>query len=517
MKIKQTNKPLVLCIMDGWGLDNDKKNNAVALAKTPNYNFFLRNFPHSKLEASGEYVGLPKGQIGNSEVGHMNLGSGRVILQSLPKINLSFKKNIVKKNKQLNDFLNTHQTDKTIHILGLCSNGGVHSHKDHIIELVKILNEKNLNICLHLFSDGRDSSPNEFGNIIKQMVTQLPPKIQISTLIGRYYSMDRDNRWERIEKCYNLIINGKSDYNCENVFKAIKLAYDRNETDEFVSPTIIGNYNGIKTGDSLLITNFRADRVREILEAFLFPKFTHFKRFKDKPPFKNALGMNEYSEKLNPYIKSIFKNEVIKDTLGEIISRAGLKQLRLAETEKYPHVTFFFNGGNERKYFNEDRIMIPSPKVPTYNLKPEMSAKQVEKELIFSIQNQKHDLIIINFANPDMVGHTGDIEATIKAVETIDTSLANIKMAIDKTNGVILLTADHGNCEVMWDKQNEAPHTAHTTNKVPLILINSKKNNSFTNINLKDGNLADIAPTILNILNLPTSKYMNGNSLILKS
>ena len=510
MKIKQNNKPLVLCIMDGWGLDNDKKNNAVALAKTPNYNFFLRNFPNSKLEASGEYVGLPKGQIGNSEVGHMNLGSGRVILQSLPKINLSFKKNIVKKNKQLNDFLYTHQNGKTIHVLGLCSNGGVHSHKDHIIELVKILNEKNLNICLHLFSDGRDSSPNEFGNIIKQMVTQLPPKIQISTLIGRYYSMDRDNRWERIEKCYNLIINGKSDYNCENVIKAIKLAYDRNETDEFVSPTIIGNYNGIKTGDSLLITNFRADRVREILEAFLFPKFTHFKRFKDKPPFKNALGMNEYSEKLNPYIKSIFKNEVIKDTLGEIISRAGLRQLRLAETEKYPHVTFFFNGGNETAFQGEKRILIPSPKVATYDLCPEMSANEIKKSIIKNINSKQFDIIIANFANPDMVGHSGNYEATIKAVEFVDRCIGSILKAVNNNNGILILTSDHGNSEVMWDEKQSSKHTAHTYNPVPFILVNGEPN-----IKLRNGKLSDIAPTILDLLKINKPKEIEGKSLII--
>ena len=507
MKIKQNNKPLVLCIMDGWGLDNDKKNNAVALAKTPNYNFFLRNFPNSKLEASGEYVGLPKGQIGNSEVGHMNLGSGRVILQSLPKINLSFKKNIVKKNKQLNDFLYTHQNGKTIHVLGLCSNGGVHSHKDHIIELVKILNEKNLNICLHLFSDGRDSSPNEFGNIIKQMVTQLPPKIQISTLIGRYYSMDRDNRWERIEKCYNLIINGKSDYNCENVIKAIKLAYDRNETDEFVSPTIIGNYNGIKTGDSLLITNFRADRVREILEAFLFPKFTHFKRFKDKPPFKNALGMNEYSEKLNPYIKSIFKNEVIKDTLGEIISRAGLRQLRLAETEKYPHVTFFFNGGLEEKFNGEKRILCQSPKVATYDLKPEMSANEIANSIIPEIKNDYADFICLNFANPDMVGHTGNFNAAVQACEAVDQCTKQVVEEALKKNYSIIIIADHGNSDLMVNNDG-TPNTAHTTNPVPIIILDK----DFDNV--KNGILADVAPTILKIMGIEKPSKMTGKYLV---
>ncbi len=517
MNKSKTNKPIVLCIMDGWGLNPSKKNNAVALAKTPNYDHFLNDFHNCKLKASEQYVGLPKGQIGNSEVGHMNLGSGRVVIQSLPKIDVAFKKLKIQKNKELNDFLNYHQKNKTIHILGLFSKGGVHSHQNHLIKLARIINKKKYNVCLHLFSDGRDTSPKEFKTLIKQMLIDIPSEVKICTLIGRYYSMDRDNRWERIQKCYDLIIHAKSEYKYKNIHCAVKAAYERNETDEFISPTIIGDYAGIREGDSFLMTNFRADRVREILEAFLMPKFPYFKRSNNQPPFTNALGMNEYSKKLNPYIKSIFKNQKFKDTLGEIVSKHGLKQLRLAETEKYPHVTFFFNGGNEKKYINEDRILIPSPKVLTYDLRPEMSAKKIEEKLIFCLNKKKYDLIIVNFANPDMVGHTGDLKATIKAVETIDQSLANIKKAINKTFGIMLLTSDHGNCEIMWDKIKKTPHKAHTLNKVPLILINSIKNKNFDKINLLDGKLSDIAPTILDIMGISPSKHMDGKSLILKT
>ena len=517
MKIKESNKPVVLCIMDGWGLNHKKKNNAVALAKKPNYDYFLNNFPNSKLQASGRFVGLPEGQIGNSEVGHMNLGSGRVILQSLPKINFAFKQKTIEKNKNFVQFLKNHPDNKTIHVLGLFSDGGVHSHKDHIIEISKLLSKNKKNFCLHLFSDGRDASPYELGENIKSLAKDLPSFGKICTLIGRYYSMDRDNRWERIKKCYDLIVEGRSDYKFNNIIDATKSAYKRKETDEFISPTIVGEYTGVNNGDSLLIVNFRSDRVRQLLDSLLNPDFKHFEREKKLIPFKNSIGMWEYSEKLNKFMKCIFKNEVLKDTLGEVISKSGLSQLRLAETEKYAHVTFFFNGGNEKKYINEDRIMIPSPRISTYDLKPEMSAKKIEEKLVFSIKNHKYDLIIVNFANPDMVGHTGNLASAIKAVETVDSSIGNLKKAIDKTHGVILLTADHGNCEIMWDEKKNSPHTAHTANTVPLILISSKKNNNFNKVILKDGKLANIASTILEILELPPQKYMESYSLISKN
>jgi len=499
--------------MDGWGLSNETKYNSVHLAKTPNFDELLKSYPSCKLNASGEHVGLPTNQIGNSEVGHMNIGSGRVILQSLPRIDKAFIDNKVSQIDEFKSFFIKHKNDKAIHIVGLYSNGGVHSHANHIINVCKLASEKCNNIKLHLFTDGRDTLPNEFGSFVDKLITNIPSTVKIATLIGRYYSMDRDNRWDRIEKAYNLIINGKGDYHCDSVEQAINDAYKRNETDEFVSPTIIDNYRGIKKGDSLLIINFRSDRVREILESFLKDTFTHFDRKNNKAPFENALGMTEYSKDLNKYIPSIFKNELYKETLGEIISKAGLTQLRIAETEKYPHVTFFFNGGKEEKYKNEERILIPSPKVSTYDLKPEMSAIKIKDELIINLQNKKYDFIVVNFANPDMVGHTGNLKATIKAVETVDNCIGHLIRQIENLNGTLLITADHGNCEQMWDFNNKSIHTAHTTNLVPFIFVNNKQKD----IKLNNGKLADIAPTIIDILGIKKSKLITGKSLIRKN
>ena len=508
-KIK--NKQIILCIMDGWGINNKTNYNAVAQAKTPNFDHLSKTFPYSTLDASGEHVGLPIGQVGNSEVGHMNLGSGRIALQTLPRINQAFKKNSVKTNKKFNQFIANHNKNKTVHLVGLCSNGGVHSHTNHIIETAKILDQNKIKTILHIFSDGRDSSPLELGSIITKFEDSLPKKIKIATLIGRYYSMDRDNRWDRIKKSFDLIAYAKHDRKSEDASSAIKLAYDNNETDEFISPTLIGDYSGIQNDDSLLMVNFRSDRVRELLTAFLDPDFKKFEKNPNTPYFFNALGMTEYSEDLSKFMGSIFVKDPIKNTLGEIVSNAKLTQLRLAETEKYPHVTFFFNGGMETPLPGESRIMIPSPKVSTYDLKPEMSAKDVEYQLINAIESKSYNLIIINFANPDMVGHTGNMKATITAVETVDTAIGNIIKALDKSNGIMLLTADHGNCEVMMHEEFKIPHTAHTCNKVPLILIS--KNNS---LKLQNGKLADVAPTILDLMSLAIPESMNGKTLLVK-
>ena len=510
---KKNKSPVVLCIMDGWGLSNETEYNSVHLAKTPNFDELLKTYPSCKLEASGEYVGLPSNQIGNSEVGHMNIGSGRVILQSLPRIDKAFNDNKISQIDEFKSFFKNHNKDKAIHIIGLYSNGGVHSHANHIINMCKLASKKCNNIKLHLFTDGRDTLPNEFGNIVDKLKTNIPSSIKMASLIGRYYSMDRDNRWDRIEKAYNLIIHGKSKYHSDSLKEAIKNAYKRNETDEFVSPTIIDNYKGIENEDSLLIVNFRSDRVREILASFLKDNFTHFNRKNNQAPFKNALGMTEYSEELNRYIPSIFKNELYKETLGEIVSKAGLNQLRIAETEKYPHVTFFFNGGNEKKYKNEERILIPSPKIATYDLQPEMSAIKIRDELIINLQNKKYDFIVVNFANPDMVGHTGNLKATIKAVETVDFCIGQLSQQIEKLNGTMLITSDHGNCEEMWDFNNKSIHTAHTTNLVPFIFVNKRQKY----VKLNDGKLADIAPTIIDLLGIRKSKLITGESLIRKN
>jgi 2,3-bisphosphoglycerate-independent phosphoglycerate mutase len=501
--------PIILCIMDGWGINKDINHNAVAQAKTPNVDNLSKTYPFSTLEASGEHVGLPVDQVGNSEVGHMNLGSGRVVIQTLPRINQAFENNEIKLNKNFNEFTKIHNQNNTIHLLGLCSDGGVHSHMNHIISISKLLDKKNIKTVIHIFSDGRDSSPLQIGDIIKQFEKSLPKSIKIVSLIGRYFSMDRDNRWDRIKKSFDLITYGTHERKSGNISSAIKLAYETGETDEFISPTVIGDYSGIQNGDSLLMVNFRSDRVRELLTSFLDPNFNKFEKKSNTPFFSNSLGMTEYSEKLSSYMKSIFSSNKIQDTLGEIISKNNLKQLRLAETEKYPHVTFFFNGGKETVLPGETRLMIPSPKVSTYDQKPEMSAHQVEAELIKAIELEIYDLIIINFANPDMVGHTGNLNAAIIAVETIDKAIGNVKKALDKTNGIMLITADHGNCEVMIHEKTKIPHTAHTCNKVPLILIS--KNN---NLKLNNGKLADIAPTILDLLKIEKPISMNGKSLL---
>ena len=510
MKDKQK-KPIVLCIMDGWGINENSENNAVALAKTPNFDLLTKTFPYSTLDASGENVGLPKGQVGNSEVGHMNLGSGRVVLQTLPKINKAFANHEIEKNINFQNFLSNHNKNKTIHLLGLCSDGGVHSHSSHMIEISKLLEKNNCKTCIHIFSDGRDCSPKQLGQHIKKFEMSLPKNIKIVSLIGRYYSMDRDNRWERVKKSFDLIVYGKYERKFSNVSKGIEEAYKNNETDEFISPTLIGDYKGFEDDDSLIMINFRADRVRELLTALLDPSFKEFEKNTNTPILSNNIGMIEYSTELLNFMNSIFLKESIKDTLGQVISKANLKQLRLAETEKYPHVTFFFNGGEETVYPGENRIMIPSPKISTYDLKPEMSAKKIETELISSIKNKTYDLIIVNFANPDMVGHTGDLNAAIKAVETVDTAIGNITDVIVKFDGIMLLTADHGNCEIMFDKIMDLPHTSHTCNKVPLILITKNKD-----YELKNGRLADIAPTILELISIKSPKSMNGESLLMK-
>ena len=504
-------KPIVLCIMDGWGINKNSRDNAVALAETPNVDFLTKIFPYTTLDASGEDVGLPLGQVGNSEVGHMNLGSGRVVLQTLPKINKAFANNEIEMNKNFQKFLLNHNKNKTVHLLGLCSDGGVHSHSNHILEMSKLLEKNNCKVCIHIFSDGRDCSPKKLGQQINKIEMSLSKNIKIVSLIGRYYSMDRDNRWERVKKAFDLIVYGKYERKFSSISKGLEEAYKNNETDEFISPTLIGDYKGFEDGDSLVMINFRSDRVRELLTAILDPKFNKFEKDINTPILLNNLGMTEYSTELSKFMNSIFVKENIKDTLGEVISKANLKQLRLAETEKYPHVTFFFNGGEETVYQGETRIMIPSPKISTYDLKPEMSAKKVEVELIKSIKNRTYDLIIINFANPDMVGHTGDLKAAIKAVETVDNAVGNVKDIILKLDGIMLLTADHGNCEVMFDEIMNLPHTSHTCNKVPLILIS--KNDNYK---LRGGRLADIAPTILELMSIKSPNRMTGKSLLVK-
>ncbi|MHA1543844.1 MAG: 2,3-bisphosphoglycerate-independent phosphoglycerate mutase, partial [Alphaproteobacteria bacterium] len=441
-------KPVVLCILDGWGHAEPGPNNAIFRASTPTYDSWWQTCPRSFLKTSGTAVGLPDGQMGNSEVGHMNIGGGRVVRQDLPRINAAIKDGSFDK---LPPLMNTIEILKenggTLHILGLMSPGGVHSHQDHIAALARLFSAAGIPVKIHAFLDGRDVPPKsaaEFTRNFEKPFTD-DPNVSIATVTGRYFAMDRDNRWDRVENAYLAMIKGQGNA-AESTASCIKTAYARDETDEFVTPTVIGDYRGMKDGDALLMANFRADRAREILAALVEPNFNGFKR-PCTTNFSARLGMVEYSADLNQHMEALFAPVEVKDSLGEVVSNAGLKQLRIAETEKYAHVTFFFNGGSEAKFEGEERILIPSPKVATYDLKPEMSAFEVTDSLVKEILEKDFDLIVVNFANPDMVGHTGKIDAAIKAVETIDTCLGKLEAALNEVEGVRLVSADPGNIE----------------------------------------------------------------------
>ncbi|MBY0429488.1 MAG: 2,3-bisphosphoglycerate-independent phosphoglycerate mutase, partial [Alphaproteobacteria bacterium] len=469
--MSQTIRPVVLCVFDGFGHRPDAPDNAVTLANTPNIDRYFATCPNALLDASEEHVGLPHGQMGNSEVGHMNLGAGQVIFQDLPMIDRAIKNDELKSQPSLVDLIKKLQASKgTCHLMGLASPGGVHSHQDHLVALANILNANNVPVAIHAFLDGRDMPPQssnaQIGKLIKDIAGL--QHVKLATLCGRYYAMDRDNRWERVEKAYRLIADAEGKKSNDAV-AAIEQSYGEKVYDEFVLPVALNDYAGMKDGDGILFINFRADRAREILHTFIDPSFAGFTRPR-QIQFAAVAGMVEYSDKLNKFMTALFPPKIIENTLGEIVSKAGLKQLRIAETEKYPHVTFFFNGGREEPYAGEERILVPSPKVATYDLKPEMSAPEVTDKLVNAIDSKQFDLIVVNYANGDMVGHTGDLNAAIKAVETLDVCIGRVEAAVKKQGGVILLTADHGNCERMHDDETHGPHTAHTLNLVPVIL-----------------------------------------------
>jgi 2,3-bisphosphoglycerate-independent phosphoglycerate mutase len=504
-------KPILLCILDGWGIgDKNSKNNAIALAKTPNYDHILSKFPNSSLGTSGLDVGLPEGQMGNSEVGHSCIGSGRLILQDLPRINKTITDNTLEKNQNLQQLISSCQkSTNACHLLGLLSDGGVHSHQNHIIALAKILAKNNINVKIHCFLDGRDVAQKSAKTYLQNLldVTKEYPKIEIASICGRYFAMDRDKNWSRINLAYNSIANG-----CEAKFDdtilTIENFYKNNITDEFIPPASAKNYYGIKDGDGLLVANFRADRIREISTALLDENFNGFNAKKLK--FCCAASMTPYSDELNKFFHILFPKPEIKNSLGETLSNQNLKQLRIAETEKYAHVTFFFSGGKEQEFIGEERILVKSPAVKTYDLLPEMAAKQVGEKLSDAIKNNKYDFIVVNYANPDMVGHSGVIDASIKACQTIDDQLGMLRDLILKQDGIMIITADHGNIEDMVDKKGN-PHTAHTTNPVPFIIVG----NNLTHLQLKNGRLCDIAPTILSLMNIKQPKEMTGENLIL--
>lgn len=510
-----TKKPVMLIVLDGWGIGNEYEGNAIHLADTPNFDRLLKEYPNTMLEASGLAVGLPEGQMGNSEVGHLNIGSGRIIYQELTKITKSIEDgDFYKKEEFLEAIENAKKNNSKLHIMGLVSDGGVHSHNTHLYALLELCAEEDFHdVYIHAFLDGRDVPP----TIGKQQLIELQDKIEeigigkIATVSGRYYAMDRDKRWERTKLAYDAMVlgEGKQD-SCP--IDAVAKSYSEGINDEFVLPTVITQSGKpiatIDNEDSIIFFNFRPDRARQITRAIVDEDFDGFHRDKKVDTF--YITMTEYDKTIGN-VSIAYKTEKPENTIGEYVSSLGLNQLRIAETEKYAHVTFFFNGGREEPYENEDRVLIPSPKVATYDLKPEMSAIEVKDEVLNRLNMDKYDLIILNFANPDMVGHTGVVEAAIEAVETVDSCLGEIIDLLLEKDGKALITADHGNAELLIDKKDNSPITAHTTNKVPLILVGED------DIKLREGILADLAPTILDIMGLEKPKEMTGESLIINN
>jgi 2,3-bisphosphoglycerate-independent phosphoglycerate mutase len=504
----QRRRPVMLVILDGWGWRDEARDNAIRQAKTPNFERLWQTGPHGFLHTSGKDVGLPEGQMGNSEVGHLNIGAGRVVIQDLPRIDNAIGSGEIERAPALAGLIDQLKASGgACHLIGLVSPGGVHSHQDHAVALAKILDRAKVPVWVHAITDGRDTPPQSAADDIKRLIAALPQSIRIASVCGRYYAMDRDKRWDRIEKAYKAIAEADAP-RFADALAAVADAYAGKKFDEFIVPAVVGDYRGMKDGDGVLCFNFRADRVREILAAILDPDFSAFSR-KRFIRFAAAVGMAEYSDELDKLMGTIFSPQNLAHVLGEVVADAGRTQLRMAETEKYPHVTYFLNGGREEKYPGEDRIMVPSPKVATYDLQPEMSAPELTDKAVAAIGSSKYDLIVLNYANPDMVGHTGSLPAAIKAVETVDAGLGRITAAIEKAGGVLLVTADHGNCELMRDPQTGGPHTAHTTNPVPLLLFGASDRAL-----VADGRLADLAPTLLELMKLTQPQEMTGHSLL---
>jgi len=504
----QKRRPVMLVVLDGWGWREDPADNAVRQARTPAFDRLWSTCPHALLHTSGKDVGLPEGQMGNSEVGHLNIGAGRVVKQDLPRIGDAIASGEIEWAPALRRLIDRlRQSGGTCHLIGLVSPGGVHSHQDHAVALAAILSRANVPAVVHALTDGRDTPPRSAGGDIARLQAALPPRVPVATVCGRYYAMDRDNRWERVQKAYATIVEGEGP-RFADAASVVADSYARDISDEFVLPAAVGDYRGMRDGDGVLCFNFRADRVREILAAILDPGFAGFARPRTVR-LAAAVGMTEYSDSLNALLQTIFPPESLNNVIGEVAAAAGRTQLRMAETEKYPHVTYFLNGGREQPYANEDRIMVPSPKVATYDLQPEMSAPELTGKAVAAIGSGKYDLIVLNYANPDMVGHTGSLTAAIKAVETVDAGLGRIAEAIAKAGGALMAIADHGNCEMMRDPATGGPHTAHTTNPVPVVLLGAG-NRAL----LAEGRLADIAPTLLELMDLPKPKEMTGVSLL---
>ncbi len=500
-------KPVVLCILDGWGLRADTEANGPALANTPNYDRLMATCPHAKLITHGRDVGLPAGQMGNSEVGHMTIGAGRVVPMTLGRIDLAIEDGDFAHEPPLEDFIaRVKAAGGVAHLMGVVSDGGVHGHITHIIAAAQAIAAAGLQVRVHAITDGRDVAPSSAAGFIAALQDNLPEAARIVTVIGRYYAMDRDNRWERVALAYQAMVHAKGEV-APDAESAVAQAYGRGETDEFILPTVIGDYAGMQDGDGFFCLNFRADRAREITRAIGEPEFDAFD-VAPRPHLAALMGMVQYSTAHGEYMTTMFPKKDIVNTLGAWVAQRGLRQFRLAETEKYPHVTFFLNGGKETPEQGENRYMAPSPKVATYDMQPEMSAGEVTDHFVQAIHD-RYDLIVTNYANPDMVGHTGDLPAVIKAVEAVDRGLGRVLEALEQEGGAMIITADHGNCEMLIDPETGGPHTAHTTNPVPVIMVGGPKG-----AHLRDGRLSDLAPTLLQLMHLPKPPEMTGKSLI---
>ncbi|MGE0746390.1 MAG: 2,3-bisphosphoglycerate-independent phosphoglycerate mutase [Rhodospirillales bacterium] len=509
--MQPSRRPVVLCVLDGWGYREDPADNAVAAARAPVFQRLMAACPHALLTTCGIDVGLPAGQMGNSEVGHLNLGAGRIVNQEIRRIDAAIEDGSLAANPALARFVAALKASGgRCHLMGLLSPGGVHSMQDHMAALARMLDRQGIEVIVHGFLDGRDMPPQSAPECIAAFDRGLSglARVRYGTISGRYYAMDRDKRWDRVAKAHAVLTDGTGQH-AATPQACIEASYAAGVHDEFVLPCAIGGYDGMRDGDGLLMANFRADRAREILAALLDPGFDGFARPRTVR-LAAALGMVEYSEALNPFLDALFHPVALDHILGEVVSGAGLRQFRIAETEKYPHVTYFFNGGIETPFPGEDRLLIPSPKVATYDLQPEMSAAEVTDRLVEAVRSGKYDFILVNYANPDMVGHTGFLAAAVKAIETVDACLGRLAAAVEQAGGALVVTADHGNSEMMRDPETGGPHTAHTLNPVPVILFNGPADVHA----LHDGRLADVAPTILDLLGLPQPAAMTGHSLL---
>jgi len=500
-------KPVVLCILDGWGLSAERAGNAPLLADTPVFDGLMADCPNATLITHGPDVGLPRGQMGNSEVGHTNIGAGRVVAMDLGAIDLAIEEGSYAKNPRLLDFIEKVQgTGGEAHLLAVVSDGGVHGHISHLIATLKALDAAGVRSVVHAVTDGRDVGPRTALGYLETLVEALPDHARIGTVSGRYYALDRDNRWDRVAKAVAAILSGEG-VRAESAAAAVEASYAGDVSDEFILPAVLPGYEGVQDGDALFCLNFRADRAREIMAALGAPDFDAY-AVGARPDWVALMGMAEYSTAHAAYMTTMYPKPEIVNTLGAWVAGKGLRQFRIAETEKYPHVTFFLNGGVEVPEAGEDRFMPKSPAVATYDLQPEMSSAEVTDRLIGAIETG-YDLIVVNYANPDMVGHTGDLAAAMAACEAVDAGLGRVVAALDKAGGAMVVTADHGNCDVMIDPETGGPHTAHTLNPVPVVLVGGPEG-----AHLKDGRLADLAPTVLHLMGIAPPPEMTGECLI---